>query len=242
MADRPIITSEQVKPLFESKFIKVYDLQYEEGRHYYDATRRNVEDLVAIKSDEEFRQMLPDAVTCVVILKRKGEEPVLLLTKEYRYPTGQFLLSPPAGLMDPEDVYAQSPILETAKREIKEETGLDIKDGDYMEVINPLLFSTPGMTDESNALALAVIHVDNFDDLNTSGAVGSEKFDGFVFVNKKEARSIIQKGRDDKDVFFSVYTWAVLMYFLSDMWDKKDKDYLKYSAEPEVGDCGCIYG
>ena len=78
---KPIISKENVKSLFESKFIKVFDLQYEEGKHYFNATRRPLEKLVATKSDEEFRTMLPDAVTCIVILKVKDESPKLLLTK-----------------------------------------------------------------------------------------------------------------------------------------------------------------
>ena len=44
-----IIPKEKTIPLFESKFIKVFDLQYEEGKHYYDATRRDRENLVATK-------------------------------------------------------------------------------------------------------------------------------------------------------------------------------------------------
>lgn len=46
----------KIKSLFESKFIKVFDLQYQEGRHYYNATRRDEEDLVAAKSTEEFKK------------------------------------------------------------------------------------------------------------------------------------------------------------------------------------------
>ena len=56
----------KIKSLFESKFIKVFDLQYQEDRHYYNATRRDENDLVAAKSTEEFKKMLPDAVSCVV--------------------------------------------------------------------------------------------------------------------------------------------------------------------------------
>ena len=103
------ITEEQVKSLYETRFIKVFDLQYAEGKHYYDATRRNKEDLAAIKSEEEFKNMLPDAVTCIVVLKTPGEEPRLLMSYEYRYPTGHYLLSPPAGLIDPEDREADQP-------------------------------------------------------------------------------------------------------------------------------------
>ena len=99
MENRPIIKKEQVETVYDSRFIKVFDLQYEPGKHYFDATRRAKDNLAAVKSDEEFRQMLPDAVSCVVILKIRGQEPRLCLSREYRYPAGQFLLSVPAGLL-----------------------------------------------------------------------------------------------------------------------------------------------
>ena len=215
---KPTIKKENVKPLFDSKFIKVFDLQYEEGKHYYDATRRSLDRIAAIKSSEEFRAMLPDAVTCVVILNIKDEEPKLLLSKEYRYPAGQFLLSPPAGLLDPEDAGTENPILTAAKREIKEETGLTITEKDSLFVINPLLFSSPGMTDESNALACAVVLLEDKSGLSQDGAVGSECFDGFELLSKEEAMEILKNGKDKDGIFYSVYTYCCLMYFVSDLW------------------------
>lgn len=215
---KPTIKKENVKPLFDSKFIKVFDLQYEEGKHYYDATRRSLDRIAAVKSDEEFRTMLPDAVTCVVILSINEEEPKLLLSKEYRYPAGQFLLSPPAGLLDPEDADTENPILTAAKREIKEETGLTITEKDSLFVINPLLFSSPGMTDESNALACAVVRLEDKSVLSQDGAVGSECFDGFELLSKQEAMEILKSGKDKNGIFYSVYTYCCLMYFVSDLW------------------------
>ena len=215
---KPTIKKENVKPLFDSKFIKVFDLQYEEGKHYYDATRRSLDRIAALKSSEEFRAMLPDAVTCVVILNIKDEEPKLLLSKEYRYPAGQFLLSPPAGLLDPEDAGTENHILTAAKRELKEETGLTITEKDSLFVINPLLFSSPGMTDESNALACAVVRLEDKSGLSQDGAVGSECFDGFELLSKEEAMEILKNGKDKDGVFYSVYTYCCLMYFVSDLW------------------------
>ena len=215
---KPVIRKENVVSLFESRFIKVFDLQYEEGKHYYDASRRPIEKLMATKSDEEFRNALPDAVTCVVIVDVKGDEPKLLLTREYRYPTGQFLLSPPAGLLDKEDEDQAEPLLCTAKREIEEETGIVLKDTDSVYVINPLLFSSPGMTDESNALVCAVAHLDDLSCLSQQGAVGTECFDGFVLLTQEEARETLKTGRDSEGCYYSIYTWSALMYFVSDMW------------------------
>lgn len=215
---KPVIPKENVKPLFDSKFLRVFDLQYEKDRHYFDATRRPLDNIVATKTVEDFKTMLPDAVTCVVILKIKGDEPKLLLTREYRYPTGQFLLSPPAGLLDSDDAQKSNPVLSAAKREILEETGIDLGSTDSLFVINPLLFSSPGMTDESNALACAVINLEDTSSLSQDGAVGSECFDGFMLISADEAKEILKTGTDPEGIFYSVYTWSALMYFISDLW------------------------
>ena len=216
--EKPQITKACVKDAFESKFIKVYDLQYAEGKHYYDATRRSREQLVATKSEEEFCRMLPDAVTIALVVKLPGEEGKLLLSYEYRYPAGRFLLSPPAGLLDPEDQQAEQPLLEAARREILEETGIVLKESDALYVVNPLLFSTPGMTDESNAIVCAVAQLEDTSGITQEGAVGSECFEGFRLIDKAQARTILANGKDEYGHFYSVYTYLVLQYFISDAW------------------------
>ena len=216
MAQRPEIKRENVKTLFESPYLRVADLQYAPGKHYYDATRRDMENLTAIKSDQEFEAMLADAVSCFVILD--GEEPRLLLSYEFRYPAGQYLLSVPAGLIDEEDRERPDVLVSTAIREIREETGLEVRDTDTVRVVNPLVFSTPGLTDESNALICAVLRSAKVADLSQEGAVGSEQFDGFCLLTKAQARELLKKGRDERGRFYPLYTWAALVYFVSDMW------------------------
>lgn len=218
----------KIKSLFESKFIKVFDLQYQEGRHYYNATRRDEEDLVAAKSTEEFKKMLPDAVSCVVICnpsdddEKSGHEPCLLMNREFRYPTGQYLLSVPAGLIDPEDCTGDNgntaPLIKTAMREFHEETGLKVTEKDTVSVINPCLFSTPGMTDESNALVKIVLNRDSLNGMSQEGAVGGELFDGFDLLTKAQAKKILEDGVDEHGIYYSVYTWAALTYFVADLW------------------------
>ncbi|MCR5671035.1 MAG: NUDIX hydrolase [Butyrivibrio sp.] len=210
------ISKQNVESIIDKKFIRVFDLQYEEGRHYFDATRRSQDDLVATKTEEEFKTMLPDAVSCVVIVKTEGKEDRLLLSYEYRYPVGRFLLSVPAGLVDKEDAEKENPLLETARREIHEETGIVIDDSrDELSVINPLLFSTPGMTDESNGLVLVVLHDPDLSALTQDGAEGQECFDGFALIDRAEAKDILQAGVDKRGHFYSVYTWAALTWFCS---------------------------
>lgn len=218
MAQRPEIKRENVKTLFESPYLRVADLQYAPGKHYYDATRRDMENLTAVKSDQEFEAMLADAVSCFVILAGEGEEPRLLLSYEFRYPAGQYLLSVPAGLIDEEDREKPDVLVSTAIREIREETGLEVRDTDTVRVVNPLVFSTPGLTDESNALICAVLRSAKVADLSQEGAVGSEQFDGFCLLTKAQARELLKKGRDQRGRFYPLYTWAALVYFVSDMW------------------------
>nr|WP_302021161.1 NUDIX hydrolase [uncultured Acetatifactor sp.] len=223
MDKKPQITKENVKALFDSPYVRVADLQYAPGKHYYDATRRTMEDMVAVKPEEEFENMLPDAVSCIVILAMPGEEPKLLLSYEFRYPAGQYLLSVPAGLIDEGDKGKADAVLVTTVREIKEETGLEVRETDTVTVVNPLVFSTPGMTDECNALVCAVLHPTDLSLLSQEGAVGSEQFDGFCLLTKAQAMEVLRSGRDERGKYYPLYTWAALMYFVSDMWQPENR-------------------
>ena len=212
-----VMEKEQVKSLFDSKFIKVVDIQYEEGKHYYNATRREMEDLPCMKSDEEFQHMVPDAVSCAVILMME-DGPKLYMSYEYRYPAGRYLLSPVAGLVDEEDRERDEPLCSAARREIQEETGITVGVGDRVFVVNPLVFSTPGMSDESNGI-VAVVCSDVHDlSVDQSGAVGSEKFAGYRLLSLEEARELLLRGRDEYGNFFPVYGLVVLQYFVSEQW------------------------
>ena len=214
----PTITPDQAHSLLETPFLRVADLQYAQGRHYYVATRRPLDQLAAVRPEEEFLRLPPDAATCIVILRTPSQEPRLLLMREYRYPAGRFLLSPPAGLMDPEDLETDQPALTTALREIREETGISAAPS-RLELVSPLLFSSPGMTDESNALVLAVYDLPDLSQLNQNGAVGSECFDGFRLLTRKEAAEVLRRGRDEEEHFYSIFTWAALTWFVSGLWE-----------------------
>lgn len=212
--DRPCYGEESVDTLCDAKFVKLYDLRYREGKHYLDASRRAKSDLVALSSDEEFRSMLPDAVTIAVVVILPDGKPRLLLNYEFRYPVGQYLLSPIAGLIDPEDRAEAEPLVSAAIREIHEECGLTVKATDKVTVVNPCAFSSPGMTDESNAFLCAEIHVSDLGEVSQDGCVGTELFAGFETVDTETAAKLFATGRDRYGNFFSLATWAVLGYFL----------------------------
>ena len=211
--EKPMISNDIIVTEYETKYINVYDMQYAPGKHYYNATRRKRENLVVLKSEEEYRNMVADAVSCVVIAEIPGEEPRLLLSWEFRYPTNHYVLGVPAGLIDAADLKTEDPVVSAAIREISEETGMKVSAEDISPV-NPALFSTPGMTDESNAIVCVKIHPENLKELSRDGAEESECFEGFELLNRAEAKKLLTDGVDRYGHFYSTYTWIALAWFL----------------------------
>ncbi len=208
--------------LFDAKFLKLYEADYDNGARYIVTGRRVEDDLLLKKSERELKKEYPDAVTCLVVVKMPRKAPRLLLQYEYRYPAGTFLLSPPAGLIDRSDregLSREDAIRLAAAREIKEETGLLLGAKDELEILSPFLFSSPGMTDESNALALAIVSVPDERVFTSKGSEGTEIIGDFRLFNKKEAAKLLKDGADPKGIPFSFQTWSCLCYFLSRDWD-----------------------
>ena len=192
----------KMETIYESEYMNLYDLQYREGGHYYCASRRKKDRMVALTPDEECKTMQADAVSCFVVLNIKGQPKKLLLNWEYRYPVGQYMLSVPAGLIDEKDWDNPNALTATAIRELKEETGIEVEESDEIKVISPCVFSTPGMTDEGNALVYISINRDEMPKMNHDGAEGSEVFEGFRLVSKEDAQDYLCKGRDEHGILF----------------------------------------
>ena len=70
----PVIAKEKVEEVLDKKFIRVFDLKYEEGRHYFDATRRPLEDIAAIKTEEEFKKTMLSLNRELTALKEEAKE------------------------------------------------------------------------------------------------------------------------------------------------------------------------
>ena len=202
-----------VETLLETKYLNVYDLQYAPGRHYITATRRKRDRMVAEMDPEAFNRMMPDAVSCCVVWHEEGTAPRMVLNREYRYPLGQFVISVPAGLIDPEDQgrSTEEAVFTAARREIMEETGLKLTEQDRIRMINPCLFSSPGITDESNAMVRIDLHGHRVEELTQGNADVTEKFDGFILAEREEALEQMAHGK------ISVYTWIGLSEFVQGM-------------------------
>ena len=216
--DEPRLDPQHVTSLAETRFVGLYELCYEDGTRYFVASRRRREDLLALKDDAERARALPDAVSCCLVLEIEGREPRMVLFHEYRYPTGQYLLSVPSGLIDARDADAADPAVAAMTREVAEECGIVLDERDTVTVINPLLYNTPGLTDESTALLCVVVRRASEQELTPAGAEGTERFDGFELLTRDEVWEVLHQGRDMRGNRYPMVAWAAMTYFATDQW------------------------
>ncbi|MDJ0811279.1 MAG: NUDIX hydrolase [Desulfobacterales bacterium] len=135
----------------------------------------------------------PDAV---VIVPWHVKRQQLVVIREYRVVLGDYQVGFPAGLMDPGET-----IVETARRELFEETGLILRR--VMRCSLPV-YSSSGVTDESVSLVYAECDGEPSDAANES----SEDIQS-VFVSADAAGRLI----DDPTLKIDVKTWLVLSEF-----------------------------
>ena len=133
-----------IKPLVETKFVGLYEVSYKnklgDDRTWTVASRKNKEELSEIYLNEK-----EGDIDAVVIAAYHKEYKKLILIKQFRVPINNYIYELPAGLVDNKES------IETAvKRELKEETGLDIVNINKIKSKNKIYLS-PGMTDESVA-------------------------------------------------------------------------------------------
>ena len=106
-----------IRKVHEGKFITRYDVDYvTEAGHgkTYEIVSRNRN----IRTLEELQNKAPDSVV-LILTDESGER--LLISREYRMAMAQWIYNFPAGLIDP----GETPV-ESAKRELWEETGLEL--------------------------------------------------------------------------------------------------------------------
>ena len=106
-----------VKKVDEGRFISRYNLYYtteDDKKKVYEIISRNKD----IKTLEDIRNEKTDGV--VIVATDEADEHILI-NKEYRMSVGDYVYNFPAGLIDE----GETPEV-AAKRELKEETGLDL--------------------------------------------------------------------------------------------------------------------
>ena len=129
-----------VKALVKTKFLSMYEAKYENRvgneKSWIIATRKSEEFL-----KEKFFENKKDVEDAVVIAALHKPSNKLVIVKQYRVPTNDFVYELTAGLIDEGESSSVA-----AERELKEETGLKL-----LDVISEKkkLYLSPGMTDES---------------------------------------------------------------------------------------------
>ncbi|MBE6062135.1 MAG: NUDIX hydrolase [Clostridium butyricum] len=130
----------EIKALVKTKFLSMYEAKYENRvgneKSWIIATRKSEEYL-----NEKFFEGKKDSEDAVLIAALHKPSNKLVLVKQFRVPTNDFVYELTAGLIDSGEDSSTA-----ARRELKEETGLKL-----LEVISEKkkLYLSPGMTDES---------------------------------------------------------------------------------------------
>lgn len=102
-------------------------------------------DRVRLPSGRESVREVVEHPGSVVIVPVTGDDEVILI-RQFRHAAGRTLLELPAGLIDPGEE-----ILETARRELREETGYEAETLRHLTTV----FMTPGYSDERASIVLA---------------------------------------------------------------------------------------
>jgi len=109
----------------------------------------------------------------------EGEDPQILLLRQYRYAADGYLFEIPAGRLDPGEMPA-----DCAARELREETGCTAK---QMEPLITMV-TTPGFTDERIHLFMAT------DLTHGEAAREADEFADVIVMRLSEALELIQRG------------------------------------------------
>ena len=177
--------------LTELKWLNLFEIAYLDkggrNRYWQIASRANEPKCITKKF------AVPDAV---VIVPFHTAENKIVVTKEYRIPLADFEYGFPAGLIDEGETIEQA-----SRRELKEETGLDVIKFTGM---SPSIYSSAGMSDES----VAMVYVECDGKPSKAGNTGSE----FIEV---ELVSAFQASRmcENTALKFDAKAWLVLSEF-----------------------------
>ena len=134
-----------LKPLVETDFVSLYDVEYKnkkgQEKHWMVSSRKSKEEL-----EKVYLENNEDKIDAVVICALHKAQNKLVLINQYRVPINKYIYELPAGLVDNNEDIETS-----VRRELKEETGLDLVEINKMDS-GFGLYPSPGMTDESFSL------------------------------------------------------------------------------------------
>ncbi|WP_035294419.1 NUDIX hydrolase [Clostridium sp. KNHs214] len=188
-----------IKILADTKYLKLYDAEYVnkngDDRNWSIASRK---DLNAVK--DRFFNGKEDKIDAVIIVSTHVEENKLVVIKQFRIPLNDYVYELPAGLVDSGEGFE-----DTVRRELKEETGLDLVKIDYNNTKDKAYVST-GMTDES----VAVVYCTCTGKMSKDYLEADEDIE-VMLLSKEEAKELI---KSDKKI--DVKTLLSIQKFIND--------------------------
>lgn len=166
--------------LSQNKFLNFYHAIYEnkagEIGNWFIASR---------KTEEVMRKQclegMEDKVDAVLLVAIHEENQKLVLIRQYRVPLNDYIYELPAGLIDGDEDYKVA-----ARRELKEETGLELIKIDE-EASKEKVYLSAGMTDES----VTLVYCRCKGNLSKAYLEADEDIEPML-VSKEEAREILQ--------------------------------------------------
>jgi ADP-ribose pyrophosphatase len=185
------ILTDTLKKLTDLRWLNLFEVEYEpetgKRRKWQFASRKPVPELTGAPAR-------PDAVFIVPLLKTPQGNRLVVL-KEYRVPLGDCEYTCPAGLIEPGE-----PIETTVRRELREETGLDLN---RVLAMSPPVVASAGMSDESAVITF----VECSGTPSTAGLDGTEEIE--VLVLDFDQLVALRRA----PVKFSTKAWLVLLLF-----------------------------
>jgi len=169
-----------IKILAATKYLSLYSADYvnKKGdlRNWTIASRKSLE---TVKN--KFFNSGEDSIDAVIIFAEHIDESKLVLIRQFRVPINNYVLELPAGLVDGNEKFE-----EAVRRELKEETGLDLIKIDRQGTKEKVYISA-GMTDESVA----------FVKCTCNGTVSKENLEDdedieVIMVTKEEAKELLK--------------------------------------------------
>ena len=127
---------------------------------------------------------------------RYEQQNQICVIKEFRVPINDYIWEFPAGLLDVENENIDDAI----RRELKEETGLDLI---RIYQVTPFTFNSPGITDESIAMAF----VGATGKLSKEGLESSEDIESFL-MSQSEVITLLKTEKN-----FGAKAWLIMNQF-----------------------------
>lgn len=135
---------QKIEKMQQGNFITRYDITYKT----VDGKEKVYEMISRDKQIADYSGLTQHETDAVVLIMEDEERKRILLNREYRMAVGRFVYNFPAGLIDEGETPTMS-----AKRELKEETGLDLVQ--VLDVI-PDSYSAVGFSNEKNQCIVGI--------------------------------------------------------------------------------------